>query len=241
VAQQHLTRKELKKDQIREGLAHGVEAVASNEAQLWLYGAIALAIVFAILGWRYYSQQQTNRASEALADASIVYEARIRAPNEPAAPGEVTYVDEKNKYADAAKKFTDVAGRYPRTRPGLVARYYAALSLAQTGRNDDAEKDFKAVESGNDTGLAALARFQLAQLYDKIGKSSQALQLYKELSDKPNVFVPKPVVLLSLADHYTSSDPAQAAKIYNQVKTEFPDTAAAQQADQSLQLLGAKS
>jgi len=59
------------------------------------------------------------------------------------------------------------------------------------------------------------------------------------LSDKPTVFVPKPVVLLALADHYRKSDPAQAEKLYNQVKKDFPE--AAQEADQGLELLNAKS
>jgi len=66
------------------------------------------------------------------------------------------------------------------------------------------------------------------------------VQLYQQLVDKPNIFVPKAVVLLSLGDHYSTTDPTQAGKYYQQVKTEFPDTQAAQQADQRLQLLPAK-
>ncbi len=236
----HITRKELKKDQIREGFVHGAEAVASHQQQLWLYGGLAVLVILAMLGWRFYTQNQTARASAALADASAIYEARIRAANEPAAPGEVTYVDQKNKYADAAKKFAEVAARYPRTRPGQVARYYDALSLEQLGRYDEAEKAFKSVESGGDEGLSALARFQLAQIYDKTGKAAQAVPIYRQLADKPNLFVPRAVVLLALADHYSSTDPAQAAKLYNQVKSEFPDSAASQEADERLQLLPAK-
>ena len=63
------------------------------------------------------------------------------------------------------------------------------------------------------------------------------MQEYQKLADKPSMFVPKPVVLLALADHYSQSDPTQATKYYQQVKSEFPDTQAAQQADQRLQLL----
>ena len=236
----HITRKELKKDQIREGFVHGAEAVASHQQQLWLYGGLAVLVILAMLGWRFYTQNQTARASAALADASAIYEARIRAANEPAAPGEITYVDQKNKYADAAKKFAEVAARYPRTRPGQVARHYDALSLEQLGRYDEAEKAFKSVESGGDEGLSALARFQLAQIYDKTGKAAQAVPIYRQLADKPNLFVPRAVVLLALADHYSSTDPAQAAKLYNQVKSEFPDSAASQEADERLQLLPAK-
>jgi hypothetical protein len=238
---QHITRKELKKDQIREGFVHGAEAVASHQQQIWMYGIVALIVILAVFGWRFYTQSQTARASAALADAMVVYQARIRAPSEPAAPGEITYVDQKNKFTDAAKKFTDVADHFSRTRPGQVARYYAALSLEQIDRNDEAEKDFKAVESGSDEGLAALARFQIAQIYDKTGKAADAVKLYQQLADKPNLFVPKAVVLLALADHYSSTDPAQAAKLYNQVKSEFPDSAAAQEAEQRLQLLPVKS
>lgn len=237
---QHISRKELKKDEIRETLTHGAEAVASHQQQIWIYGGILLLVVLAVLGWRYYTQTQTARASAAFGDAMKVYSARIRAVGEPAQPDEITYVDEKNKYSDAAKKFADVASRYPRTRPGQMALYYAGMSLAQIDRNDEATKDLLAVASGSDEGLAALARFQLAQLDDKTGKGTQAVQLYQQLVDKPNIFVPKPVVLLSLGDHYSTIDPAQAGKYYQQVKTEFPDTQAAQQADQRLQLLPAK-
>jgi TolA-binding protein len=53
--------------------------------------------------------------------------------------------------------------------------------------------------------------------------------------------VPKPLVLLTLADYYRKTDPAQASKLYNQVKQDFPDTPAAEKADEGLELLNAKS
>ena len=238
--QHHISRKDLKKDEVRETLTHGAEAIFSHQRQIWNYGSIALLIVVVVLGWRFYTQKQTAKGSAALADAMKVYQARIRTAAEPALPDEISYLDEKNKYADAVKKFTEVANHYSRTRPGQLARYYAALSLERLGRYDEAETDLKSLQSSSDESLSALARFKLAQVYDESGKGSQALQLYQQLADKPTLFVPKPVVLLALADHYSSSDPTQAAKLYNQVKTEFPDTQAAQQADERLQLLQVK-
>jgi predicted negative regulator of RcsB-dependent stress response len=237
---QHISRKDLKKDEIRETLSHGAEAIFSHQRDLWMYGGFALLVVLAVLGWRFYTQQQTAKGSAALADAMKVYQARIRTAAEPAQPDEITYVDEKNKYSDAVKKFTDVANHYSRTRPGQLARYYAALSLEKLGRYEEAERDLSSLESSRDESLSALARFKLAQVYDEAGKGPQAVQLYQQLSDKPSLFVPKPVVLLALADHYSSSDPAQAAKLYNEIKTEFPDTQAAQEADQRLQFLQVK-
>jgi len=238
--QHSLSRKELKKDEVRETLSHGAQAVFAHQHQIWVYGGIALLVALAVLGWRFYTQSQTAKGTAALADAMKVYQARIRTAAEPALPDEITYLDEKNKYGDAVKKFTEVANRYSRTRPGQLARYYAALSLEKLNRFGEAENDLKALESSGDESLSALARFKLAQVYDEDGKGPQAVQLYQQLSSKPTLFVPKPVVLLALADHYSGSDPTQAAKLYKQVKDEFPDTQAAQQADERLQVLQAK-
>ena len=237
---QHISRKELKKDEIRETLTHGAEAIFSHQRQIWFYGGVALLAVLIVLGWRFYTQTQTAKGTAALADAMKIYQARIRTAAEPALPDEVTYVDEKNKYADAVKKFTDVANRYPRTRPGQLSRYYAALSLERLGRYDEAESSLKSLQSSSDESLSALARFKLAQVYDESGKGSQAVQLYQQLAEKPTLFVPKPLVLLALADHYSGTDATQAAKLYKQVKDEFPDTQAAQEADERLQLLQVK-
>jgi TolA-binding protein len=48
-------------------------------------------------------------------------------------------------------------------------------------------------------------------------------------------------VMLALAEHYSQKNPAEAAKVYGQIKTEFPGTPMAQQADQELALLPGKS
>jgi predicted negative regulator of RcsB-dependent stress response len=238
---QHILRKDLKKDQIRESFVHGVESVASHQQILWVVVGAALVVALAVFGWSTYSRRQTTKAGAALDDAMKIFQARIHAPGEPADPGELAYLDEKNKYADAEKKFLEVANQYARTRPGQIARYYAALSEEHLKKFDDAEKNLKLVESSGDDSLTGLARFQLAWVYSQNNKGPQAVELYKQLADKPTTFVPKPLVLLTLADYYRRTDPAQASKLYNQVKQDFPDTPAAEKADEGLELLNAKT
>jgi predicted negative regulator of RcsB-dependent stress response len=236
---QHILRKDLKKDEIREKFVHGVESVASHQQALWLVVSAALVVALAVFGWNSYARRQTAKASAALDDAMKVFQARIRAPGDVVQPGEIAYLDEKNKFTDADKKFLQVAAQYARTKPGQMARYYAALSEAQLKQYADAEKNLGQVASGGDDNLASLAKFQMAALYLQENKGAQAVDLYKQLSDKPSVFVPKPMSMLALADYYRKTDPAQATKLYNQVKQEFPD--AAQEADQGLDLLNSKS
>ncbi len=238
---QHILRKDLKKDEIREKFVHGVESVASHQQLMWVLVGAALVVALAVFGWSSYSRRQTAKANGALDDALKIFQARIRAAGEPIEPGEITYVDEKNKYTDAEKKFLEVASQYLRTQPGQLARYYAALSEEHLKKFDDAEKNLKQLDSNTDETLAGLSRFQLAGVYAQNGKGPQAVELYKQLADKPSDFVPKPMVLLALADYYRKTDPAQASKLYNQVKQDFKDTPAAEQADQGLEMLNAKS
>ena len=236
---QHILRKDLKKDEIREKIVSGVESVASHQQAMWIVIAAALVVALAVFGWNTYAKRQTAKASLAMDDAMKIFQARIRAAGEPADPVEVTYLDEKNKFTDAEKKFLAVADQYPRTKPGQMARYYAALSEVQLRKYPDAEKNLNQVISGGEENLASLAKFQLAEVYQQENKGPQAVDLYKQLSDKPSVFVPKPMAMLALAEYYRKTDPAQATKLYNQVKQEFPD--AAEEADQGLELLNSKS
>lgn len=237
----HISRRELKKDEVRETFAHGAEALLSHQ-QLLMYVIIA-ALVAAIgfFGWKAYSERQTVRASAAFDDAMKDFQARVTAPGESSQPGELTYVDEKMKYGDSSKKFSEVVLKYPRTRPGQLAKYYEALSLEKLGKNDDAKKLFQELADNGDEEFAAMAKLEFAGLQDRMGKPDDAVKLYEQLLAKPTVLVPKPVVLLALAEHYGPNNPTEAAKYFGQIRSEFPGTPIAQQAEQELALLPGKS
>ena len=208
-----------------------LKSIASHQQLMWTVIGVAIVVALAVFGWSNYTQSQTAKAAAPTDDAMKTFQAQVSVPGETPTPDELTYSDEKNKYSDAEKKFLAVASQYGRTRPGEIARYYAALSEIKLKDYSDAERNLKQMDSSGDPNLAALAKFQLAGAYDKEGKSSEAAQLTQQLADKPTIFVPKALVLLTLADHYSKTDPSpQAAKLYNQVKVEFPD--AAQQAEQ---------
>jgi predicted negative regulator of RcsB-dependent stress response len=237
----HISRKELKTDRIRETLAHGAESVASHTRLLWITGAVALAVILAVIGWRFYSERQAVKATAALEEAMHVWEARIRAIGEPEEPGEITYVDEQNKYADAAEKFSAVAQQYSRTRPGLIAQYYAALSLLRIDKKDDAEKHLRELERSGVAEYAALARFQLAKLLAATGREEEGVRLLRQLIEQPTALVPKPLVMLALADHFAASNREEAEKLYAQVAEEFPETTAADEAEKRLDLLRSRT
>ena len=235
----HISRRDLKKDEVRETLAHGAEALRSHQ-QATTYVLIAVIILaLGIFGWRLYSTRQDVKATAGFDAAMNSYQARvISAGQPPATPSEVTYPDDKTKYMDAAKKFTDVANSYPHTHDGILARYYAALASERIGKDDDAKRLLQQVADSSEDSVAALGRFELAQVEDRTGQGDQAVKLYQQLIDKPSVLVPKPVVMLALGMHYAQqNNDTEAAKVFNQIKADYPDTPIAEQADQSLSML----
>lgn len=238
---QHITRKELKQDEFKETLAHGAEYALSHTRMLWIGGLAVVAVAALVGGWRLYSDRQSEKATVAFEDARKTYEARIRTAGEPEEPGEVTYLEEKNKYLDAQKKFRDVAARFSLTPQGQAARYYAAICTARLGQTDQALKELKTIEGASNADLASLARLQMAQTYAQTGKFDEAARLLKILIDKPTDVVPKPLAQMTLADLLRKTSPSEAAKLYRQIKADHPETILGDEADKRLADLGPQS
>lgn len=236
----HISRKELKTDEIRNTLVHGAETALSHQKQLWQIAGAVLALAVLFFGWRFYSDRQNVKAVAAFDEANKVFQARIRLAGEQVPPGdtEPTYVDEKNKFDDAAKKFTLVAQQYPRTRPGRLAKYYTGLSHERLGKFDEAQNWFAQAAAAGDPELAALARFRQAQVYEKTGKGDEAVKLYQQMIAAPAIMLPKAVAMLALADYYRKTNPAEASKLYAQIRTEFASSEIARTAQERLEGMG---
>jgi len=234
----HISRKELKTDEVRETFAHGAQAILSHQQLTTYLLAAALVIALGIFGWRWYSQRQDAQSSAALSAAMDVFQATVTAPGQPPAqPGQLNFADDKTKYTQAAAKFAAVASKYPHTDDGTLAKYFEAVSDEHIDKSDDAKRLLGEVAADSNANYAAMARYELAQVDDRTGQGDAAVKLYQGLIDKPAVLVPKPVAMLALAEHYEKSDPAQAAKLLGQIKADYPDTPIADQADQDLSML----
>jgi predicted negative regulator of RcsB-dependent stress response len=238
----HISRKELKTDEVRETFAHGAQAILSHQ-QLTTYLLVAaLVVALGVFGWRWYSQRQDALSSAAFNAAMDVFQAQVvTAGQPPPEAGQLSFPDDKTKYTQAAAKFAAVVSKYPHTNDGALAKYFEAVSDEHIGKEDDAKRLLAQLAGDSNANYAAMARYELAQVDDRTGQGDAAVKLYQELIDKPVVLVPKPVAMLALAEHYEKSDPAQAAKLLGQIKTEYPDTPIADQADQDLSMLPGNS
>jgi predicted negative regulator of RcsB-dependent stress response len=238
---EHISRKELKHDRVRESFEHGAEAVLSHTRVLSMVLLVVIIGAAGYLGWKFYDQRQTGQAQAALDEAMKIFNASISTPGEQPLPGELVYPDATKRAQDAQTKFAVVASQYPHTNPGKLARYYSALCLMDLDRINQAAEELKKLNAGSDKELSAMAQYQTALIDERTGKNDEAAKVLRGLSTSNAVLVPKPMVLLELARVVGQSDAKQATGIYEQLKKDYPNTTVADQADRGLDLLSPKS
>ncbi|HYL84165.1 MAG TPA: tetratricopeptide repeat protein [Candidatus Angelobacter sp.] len=238
---EHISRKELKQDKIKETFEHGAEAVISHGQFATIVVIAALIIALGYGGWRFYTDRKSVEASGAFDLAMKAYQGRIGGPPDPSDPTDKVYPDENTRVQDALTKFMGVADKYASTNPGKLARYYSALCLEDLERHNQALEELKKISSGSDKELSAMAQYQMAVIYARTGKNEDAVKMFRALADKPSALVPRPLVLLELAGALRTSNPKEATTIYQQIKKDFPDSQLAEQADRGLDLLSPKS
>jgi len=238
---EHISRKELKQDKVRETFEHGAEAVLSHTRLMSLALLAVIVLGAGYLGWRFYSDRQTAQAQAALDEAMKIFNAALIEPGRPTVPGELSYPDPAQRAQDAQVKFAAVAAQFPRTKPGKLARYYSALTLMDMDKLNQASEELKKLDSGSDQELAALAKFQTALIAERDGKNDEAIRALRALSTSGSVLVPKAMVLLEMAGILSRTDPKQATTVYQQLKKDYPNTPVADQADRGLELLSSKS
>ncbi len=242
VVTEHISRKELKQDKIKETFEHGAEAVYSHSKLATAVIAVVLVAACIYGGWKLYSDRQTAKAEVELDAAMKVYSARIAGtPEQGADPNEVIYPNEAARAEAAIPKFTAVADKYPNTNPGKYARYYLALCYENQQHTNQAMEELQKLSAGSDKEMAAMAQYQISVIDARTGKTDDAIKILRALADKPTVLVPHPVVLLDLAGLLRQSNPQEATTLYQQVKKDYPEPTISEEADRGLNSIAPKS
>ena len=226
------TRHQLKQDRFSKVTfeAAGNAAHWSVEHQSKLIAAVVVVIVIGAIafgGW-YYLNSQDEKASAEFSTAVRTWETPLRPAGVPPQPGTDSFASAQERATAARKQFQAIVDKYPRTHTADMARYFVGLASAQLGDNAAADRSLQEAARSSNADLAALGKFALASVYRAENKDAQAIDLYKQLMDKPTLVVSKATAQLELASFYESRQkPDEAKKIYEQVQKENPATDAA--------------
>ena len=227
------TRHALKQDALVDATRTSVDWFQENRARV-ITAAIAALVCLALLitGIALYNTRSAA-AQTALGGALDTYNTALAQPGQPPTPGEKTFATAADRAKAANQQFLQVANQYSLFPAATTARYFAGITAIDMGQNGAAESDLQKVADGHNSDMANLAKVALANLYLQTNRSSQAVVLLNQVIAKPTSTVPADAAKLQLAAIYEKTNPAEAKKIYAQLKSD--KTAAGQIATQKLQ------
>lgn len=230
-------RHQLKQDRFAVATAETVSWAVDHRRILTILGIIAGVIVALSLAGYYYMQQQNEAASLAMAGAFRTYDGAIVPAGTPQQPGMVTFSSVQERAKAAQPLFQAVAQKYPHTHNAAIARYFAALTDIDLGNAAAAEKELQDISHSGNADLASLAKLALASQYRSTGRDKQAIELYQQLIAHPTTSVSKVQAQLGLAETYSSKQPDEARKLYQQIQKDNPTSPAAEMAATRLQAM----
>jgi hypothetical protein len=227
------TRHALKQDRLIEATRTSVGWFADHRSRVIQAGVALVLLIAVLVAALVVYNKRAAAAGLAFGEAMDTYNTPLAPAGQPAMPGEKTFPSAAARAKLANQQFVQLANRYGFFEAGKTAEYFAGLTAIDMGQSGQAETYLRKVADGHDAALASLAKLALANLYQQLNRNSEAVVLYNQLIAKPTNTVPADAARLQLAALYEKTNPAEANKIYAQLKSS--KTAAGQIAAQKLQ------
>jgi len=207
-----------------------VHWTVEHQGKLIVAGVVLAVIVAAIIGGWYYNERQDERASVEFGKALQSFDMPVRPAGMPPQADTPSFSSAKERATEAHKQFQDLTNKYPHTHVADFSRYFLGVTSAQLGDNAAAERELKTVADYHNRDLSALAKLALAGLYRDTNRTSDAVNLYKQLIEKPSQTVSKAAAEFQLAETYQGAGmTADAKKQYEQIQKEAPAQSEANQ------------
>jgi len=227
------TRHALKQDRLVAATKSSFDWFQENRSTVITAGVAAIVCLALVVAALVIYGQRSAAADLAFGEAMDTYNTPLAQAGQPATPGEKTFATAAERARLANQQFVQLANRYGLFEAGKTARYFAGLTAIDLGQTGPAETYLKTVADGRDAALASLAKLALANLYQQTNRDAQAVPLLNQLIAKPTNMVPADAARLQLAALYEKTNPAEANRIYAQLKSS--KSAAGQIAAQKLQ------
>jgi lipopolysaccharide biosynthesis regulator YciM len=213
-----LTRHELKEqlqhDHFTDAVSDIVTYALSNREVFirWTVGFVVVLVLAGAAFW--YSSYKRSVRQQDLRAAFEVLDAQVGPANQYAK----TFPTQDAKTEASIKALSEVVAKDGGSREGLIAQYYLGTLKAQKGNTKGAESDLRTVADSH-SECAVLAKIALAQLYAGENRVSEAQSLLHSVINKPTDLVSKAQAQVLLAHIEESTNPQDAKKILQSLKT----------------------
>ena len=197
------------------------EAFIEKNQKIILIGVgVVVLVVLAVMAFRNFYQKPREIAAE-----NAMYKAQ-----------EYFAVDSfqlaLNGNGSTVMGFKEIASEYGMTASGNVANAYTGICLYKTGKYQDAIKHLTQYD-GSDSYFKSSVVGLIGDCYVELGDKAKAQSYFKKVVDAKNdlapIYLKKIAILLE-----SESKKEEAAKLYQQIKDEYPQSNEAYDIDKYL-------
>lgn len=236
MSKHHLTRKELKENELEDALLGAKDYVVSHQDQTKRYSLIGGVVVAAVaLVWGGLALR-SSRLDARLSSALALYDAPLASDGVPAREGQPVFKDAAERTAAARKAMKELAEDSPSSSAGKAAAVLVLASEGKgsvTGTSVDRVSGF--VSGGSGSMSAGFAAAALLEARASAGQTKEAIETGKRYLESSSSPLPKDVLIFLLAQLYEkSSQSAEAKGFYQRLVTDFPDSPMRGEAQQRL-------
>ena len=238
-------RHHLKENPLATGLAQFQYVLERHTRTIAAAVVLVLAGALGAGGYFWWQQGRIDRAGGLLADALLVLDSEVPAADpsaDDAAAGDDGggFASEAAKLEAAVERLLAVADAYPSLRPGITARYEAAVALVGLGRPDEAAGHYqRVIDTAAGQLHATMARLGLAETHVLRGDYNGAVELLRRETEAEESEVPVDAVLMRLGRAYElAGQDADALAAFTRVVEEFPFSVYSSEARRKTDALG---
>jgi TolA-binding protein len=191
-------------------------------------GIVAAAVIAAVaIGYLAWRERVQSRAHALLAEALSVQTARVGPPAAPGTPSpSLSFPTERERAQAALTKFKAVADAYPSTDAGIFARYQEGAAEMTLHNPAAATAAYQEVIQRAGNGIyGQMARLGLAEAQARGGQYDQAINTYKEMSQRKDGPLPIDAILMQLGRTYLDAGKrAEAQQTFTRLVEEYPES-----------------
>ena len=201
-----------------------IEAVSITEAffdkykKQILYGIAAIVIIAAaiICYVQFVKNPRDLKANEALFQCENYFQAD-------------NYEKALNGDGQGCIGFLKVADEYGSTDAGNLAKLYAGLCYAQTGKYQEAVTYLEKYSAQGDAMISPAALGTLGNCYANLGQTDKAIETLKKAAKEADNASLSPIYLMQAGQLLeTAGQPEKALELYQEVKTKYVNSMAVQ-------------
>jgi len=206
----HLTRKELKQDNVALKVGETFDFFSLHKKETVRYAGIAAAVILIAAGAYYYINSQREVREQMLGDAMADQAAPVGAapPN-----GGLSFPTEILKRDAVNKAYQKIISEHGGSSEAYIAEYTLAANDLEAGKMADARKKYQDVADHANGNYASLAKLALAQIDFMENKTADARNILKDLQDHPTDMVSKDQATFTLARGLIPTAPEEARKM----------------------------